>query len=135
MLGLHEVLEQAQNNGTAVGHFNIADFVMLKAVFASAEELKAPVIVGVSEGEQKFLGVRQISILVRSLREEFNFPIFLNADHTHSLASAIEAAKAGFDSIVFDLSALPFEQNIRQTREAIEVLKGINPAILIEGEI
>jgi fructose-bisphosphate aldolase, class II len=135
MPGLHEVLEQAQNKGVSVGHFNIADFVMLKAVFASAQELKVPVIVGVSEGERKFLGVREIATLVRSLREEFDFPIFLNADHTHTLASATEAARAGFDSIVFDLSALPFEENIRQTKNAIAVLKGINPAILIEGEI
>jgi fructose-bisphosphate aldolase, class II len=135
MAGLRDVLEQAGNNGVAVGHFNIADFVMLKAVFASAQALKVPVIVGVSEGERKFLGVRQIATLVRSMREESAFPIFLNADHTHSLASAIEAAKAGFDSIVFDLSALPFEQNIQQTKEAIATLKVINPAILIEGEI
>jgi ketose-bisphosphate aldolase len=135
MPGLHEVLERAQSNGVAVAHFNIADLVMLKAVFVSAQELKVPVIVGVSEGERKFLGVRQIATLVRGLREEFDSPIFLNADHTHSLASATEAANAGFDSIVFDLSALPFEQNIRRTRDAIAVLKGINPAILIEGEI
>jgi fructose-bisphosphate aldolase, class II len=107
----------------------------LKAVFASAQELKVPVVVGASEGERKFLGVRQIGALVRSLREEFNFPIFLNADHTHTLESAIEAAKAGFDAIVFDLSALPFEENIRRTKAAIEALKAINPAILIEGEI
>jgi fructose-bisphosphate aldolase class II len=46
-----------------------------------------------------------------------------------------KATKAGFDSVVFDLSALPFDQNIRQTKEAIEVLKGINPALVIEGEI
>ena len=135
MSGFYEVLKQAQSDGVAVGHFNIADFVMLKAVFASAQELKVPVIVGVSEGERQFLGVRQIATLVRGLREEFDFPIFLNADHTHSIASAIEAAKAGFDAIVFDLSALPFEQNIRETRDAIAILKGINSALLIEGEI
>jgi ketose-bisphosphate aldolase len=135
MHNLRTVLEQAQKNGVAVGHFNVADFVIVKAVFASAQELKVPVIVGASEGERKFLGVRQIGAWVRSLREEFDFPIFLNADHTHSLASAIDAAKAGFDSIVFDLSALPIEENIRQTKAAIETLKGINPNILIEGEI
>lgn len=135
MFSLRNVLEQAQKNGVAVGHFNIADFIMLKAVFASAQELKVPVVVGASEGERKFVGVRQIGALVRSLRDEFDFPIFLNADHTHSLASAIEAAKAGFDSIVFDLSALPFEENVRQTKAAVEALKAINPAILIEGEI
>src|SRR5215468_2208758 len=98
MLSLRSVLENAQKNGVAVGHFNVADFVMLKAVFAAAYELKVPVIVGASEGERKFLGARQIAVMVRSLREEFDFPIFLNADHTHSLANAIEAAKAGFDS-------------------------------------
>jgi fructose-bisphosphate aldolase class II len=118
-----------------VGHFNVSDWVLLKAVFASAQELKVPVIVGASEGERTFLGVSQLATLVKSLREEENFPIFLNADHTHSLESAVTAAKAGFDSIVFDLSALPFEQNVSQTRQAVEALKSINPAILVEGEI
>jgi fructose-bisphosphate aldolase, class II len=56
---LRDILRQAQNDGRAVGHFNIADFVMLKAVFASAQDLKVPVIVGASEGERKFLGVRR----------------------------------------------------------------------------
>jgi fructose-bisphosphate aldolase class II len=135
MLDLRNVLSQAQKNGVAVGHFNVADFVIAKAVFASAQELKVPVIIGVSEGERKFLGVRQIAALVRSLREEFDLPIFLNADHTHSLAKAVEAAKAGFDAIVFDLSALPIEENLRQTKAAVEALKAISPAILIEGEI
>jgi fructose-bisphosphate aldolase, class II len=108
---------------------------LLKAVFAAAQELRVPVLVGASEGERDFLGVRQTALLVRSLREEFDFPIFLNADHTHTLGKAIEAAKAGFDSVVFDASALPFEQNIRLTKEAVEALKSINPAILVEGEI
>jgi fructose-bisphosphate aldolase, class II len=128
-------LEQSQKNGLAIGHFNIADMVLLKAVFASAQELKVPVLVGASEGEREFMGVRQLAALVRSLQEEFDFPIFLNADHTHSLVKAVDAAKAGFDAIVFDASALLFEQNVRQTKEAVETLKSINPAILVEGEI
>ena len=135
MHALRSVLEQAQQMRVAVGHFNVADLVLLKAVFVSAQELKVPVLVGVSEGERDFMGVPQIAVLVRSLREEFDFPIFLNADHTHSLVKAVEAAKAGFDAVVFDLSALPFEQNVRQTKEAVEALKAINPSILVEGEI
>ena len=132
---LRDVLEQAQSNGAAVGHFNVSDFVLLKAVFSSAQELKLPVIIGVSEGERAFVGTRQIAALVHSLRDEFDYPIFLNADHTHSLEKAVEAAKAGFDSVVFDLSALPIEENVRQTKAAVEALKAINPAILVEGEI
>lgn len=132
---LRDILIQAGNRGVAVGHFNVSDLVLLRAVFGAARELDVPVIVGASEGERSFMGVRQIAALVKSLREEFDFPIFLNADHTHSLASAEEVAKAGFDSIVFDLSALPLEQNIRQTREAVSALKGIHPSMLVEGEI
>jgi fructose-bisphosphate aldolase class II len=135
MHALRAVLAQAQAAGAAIGHFNVADLVLLKAVFASARDLKVPVLVGASEGEREFLGTAQLAALVRSLREEFDFPIFLNADHTHSLAKAVAAVKAGFDAVVFDLSALPLEQNVRQTREAVETLKGINPAVLVEGEI
>ncbi len=135
MHALREILEQAEKKGVAIGHFNVADLVLLKAVFAAARELGVPVLVGVSEGEREFMGVGQIAALVRNLREEYDFPIFLNADHTHSLVKAVEAAKAGFDAIVFDVSAAPFEQNVRQTKEAVKALKAINPSILVEGEI
>ena len=135
MHGLRDALEQSQKDGVAIGHFNVADCVLLKAVVATGQELEVPVVVGVSEGEREFIGVRQIAALVWSVREDCDCPIFLNADHTHSLAKAVEAARAGFDSIVFDLSALPFEQNVRQTKEAVEALKTINSAILVEGEI
>ena len=135
MHSLHDALERSQKDGVAIGHFNVADGVLLKAVVAAGQELEVPVMVGVSEGEREFIGVRQIAALVWSMREDCDCPIFLNADHTHSLAKAVEAARAGFDSIVFDLSALPFEQNVRQTKEAVEALKTINSAILVEGEI
>jgi fructose-bisphosphate aldolase class II len=135
MNSLRDVLQEAQQSGLAVGHFNISDLVLLKAVFAAAREKNVPVLVGLSEGEREFVGTRQIAAFVRSLREEFGFPIFLNADHTHSLAKGVEAAKAGFDSIVFDLSALPFEENVRQTKQAVEALTAINPSMLVEGEI
>lgn len=135
MRDIRNVLDLARKDGVALGHFNVADSVLLKAVFSSAQELAVPVLVGVSEGERDFVGVRQIAALVRSFREEFDFPVFLNADHTHTLERAIEATRAGFDTVVFDASALLFEENARQTKQAVEALKTINPAILVEGEI
>src|SRR5271165_2489186 len=133
MHSLRNIFKMSQETGVAIGHFNVSDLVLLKAVFAAARELNVPVLVGLSEGEREFVGTRQIAAFVRSLREEYDFPIYLNADHTHSLAKGIEAAKAGYDSIVFDLSALPFDENVRQTKQAVEALKSINPAILVEG--
>ena len=135
MKKLIEVIQDAGRNCVAVGHFNIADLVLLKGVFQAARELNAPVMVGASEGEREFAGTRQLAAVVRSLREEFDFPIFLNADHTHSLAKGLEAVKAGFDSVVFDLSALPLEENARSTKQAVEDLKSVNPAVVVEGEI
>ena len=132
---LHKILEQAEANGVAIGHFNISTLGILKAVFEAARDQSVPVIVGASEGERQFVGDRQLFALVQSLQEEYDYPIFLNADHTHSLPSALQAAKAGFDWIVFDLSALPLEENIRQTKAAVEALKELRPEILVEGEI
>jgi fructose-bisphosphate aldolase, class II len=135
MITLRQALERAQIRSTAVGHFNVADLVLLKAVFGAARTLKTPILIGVSEGEREFMGVRQVAALVRSLRDEFDFPIFLNADHTHSLAKAVEAARAGFDAVALDASALAFDENVRLTKEAVHTLKAINPAIMVEGEI
>ena len=132
---LRDVLTQSEKDGVALGHFNVADFVMLKAVLGATAETHVPVLVGASEGEREFLGTRQLAVLLKSLREELDLEAFLNADHTHSLAKAVEAAKAGFDSVVIDFSALPFEENVARTKETVEAIKAINPAILAEGEI
>jgi len=135
MKTLKDVLQEAERDRVAVGHFNFSDIVAFNAIAATARTLNLPVMVGVSEGERAFIGVHQAAALKKSVREEYGQPIFLNADHTHSVAKAEEAAKAGFDEIIFDGSGLPFEENIVQTRKAVEAIKSINPAILVEGEI
>ena len=135
MKSLREALVEAKQSGRALGHFNISDLAGLKAIVAAARELGVPVVIGVSEGEREFLGVREVAALVRTLREELQHPIYLNADHTHSLEKAIEAARAGFDEIIFDASKLPLEENIRQTKAAVLSIRAVNPEIVIEGEI
>ncbi|HUA15850.1 MAG TPA: class II fructose-bisphosphate aldolase [Verrucomicrobiae bacterium] len=135
MDAFRNVLLRSQQQGAALGHFNVADLVLLKAVVAAAVEDGVPVIVGASEGERAFLGTYELAALVKVMRAEHDIPIFLNADHTHSLAKAVEAARAGFDSVVIDFSALPFDQNVSRTKETVEAIKAINPAILAEGEI
>lgn len=135
MKTLRQILEDADRRRVAVGHFNVSDLVALKAIIAAARTLNVPVMAGVSEGERQFIGVRQVAAVVKSVRDEYDCPIFLNADHTHGLARAEEAARAGFDEVIFDGSTLPFDENVRQTRQAVEALKSINPGILVEGEV
>ena len=135
MTTLLEVLQQADAHRIAVGHFNVSDLVTLYGVVEAARRQGLPVVVGVSEAERRFIGIRQLVAIVNSLRDRGGPPIFLNADHTHSLQGALEAAKAGFDWVVCDFSALAFDDNLRQTREAVIALKGLRPDILVEGEI
>jgi len=144
MKKLIDFIKEAKEKKVAIGHFNVSDVVGLKAVFAAARELNVPVIIGVSEGERGFIGVKQISALIKSLREEYSagaggYPIFLNADHTHSLEKLKEAVEAGFDLAVFDGSKLPFDENIKKTKEAVKLAKSISASrrtdFLVEGEM
>lgn len=134
-MSFKESLQNSAAAGVAIGHFNVSDLAAFKAIVGAARGLNVPVVIGVSEGERVFVGIRQVAALVRSAREEFNHPIFLNADHTHSLEAATEAAAAGFDEVLFDGGSLPFAENIERTRQVVETLKGIHPEILVEGEI
>lgn len=135
MKSLLTLLTEANQNKIAIGHFNISDISALKAIFNSAKKLDLPILIGVSEGEREFVGVSQAAALIASLRNEYNYPIFLNADHTHSLEKVKEAAIADFDQIIFDNSNLPLEENIKNTKQAVRMAKSINPNIIIEGEI
>jgi len=135
MISLREVLAQANSRKQAVGHFNFSDSSGLQAIFEAARELNLPVVVGLSEGERGFVGDREAVAMVRNLREEYNYPIFLNADHTHSLEKVKAAVQAGFDAILFDGGKLPWKENLEKTKEVVQYVKGVNPNVLVEGEI
>ena len=135
MKTLKETIKEAEKNGIAVGHFNISNIEGLHAVFNVAKKLNLPVIIGVSEGERDFIGVKQVVVLVKSLREENDYPIFLNADHTYSFEKVKEAVDAGFDSVIFDGAKLSMEENIRITKQCVEYAQKINPEILVEAEL
>ncbi|MEK7590402.1 MAG: class II fructose-bisphosphate aldolase [Patescibacteria group bacterium] len=139
MRNLKEIIKDAEKKGLAIGHFNISDIGTLKAVTEAARELNAPVIIGTSEGEREFLDVHEAVALIKSLREEHEQEIFINADHTHSLSKAQEAVEAGYDAILFDGAKLPMEENIRQTKKIVEYVKsksaGQEREILVEGEL
>ena len=134
MKTLREVLQDAEKRRVAVGHFNFSELTVLKAVGEAARELDTAVVVGVSESEREFVGIRQAVALVQAMRDE-GLHVFLNADHTRSIEKAEEAARAGFDMVVFDASEKPIEENISLTRRAVEAMKSINDAILVEGEV
>jgi len=135
MKNIKETIKEAEDKKIAVGHFNISDLAGLKAIFETARRLGLPVLIGTSEGEREFVGPRQAVALVESLREEYNWPVFLNADHTHSLQKIKEAVEAGYDAVLFDGGKLPFEENLRQTKEVVSYVRATRPEVTVEGEL
>lgn len=130
-----EYIEDAKNRGVAIGHFNISNIEGLNAIFNVAKKLDLPIIIGVSEGERDFIGVKQVRALVTSMREQYNYPIFLNADHTYSFERVKEVVDAGYDSVIFDGAKLSFEENVQITKQCVDYAKSVNPEILVEAEL
>jgi fructose-bisphosphate aldolase, class II len=135
MKTLKECIAEAESKKTAIGHFNISNLEGVWAAFGAAQKLNLPVIIGVSEGEREFVGVKQIAAVIKSIREEYDYPIFLNADHTYSFEKVKEAVDAGFDAVIVDGAQLPFEDNVKLAKQCVEYAKSVNPNILIEGEL
>jgi fructose-bisphosphate aldolase class II len=132
---LREAISNAESKGVALGHFNISNIEGLWAIFHAARKLDIPVIVGLSEGERDFVGVKQAVALVKSIREEYNYPIYLNADHTYSVARVKEVIDAGFDSVIFDGAKLPLEENIAQAKECVAYARACGREVLVEAEV
>lgn len=139
MQSLHEYIAEAKKNKNAIGHFNVSTIDGIWAVADAAYELKVPVIVGVSEGERDFIGVKQIVSIIKSIRDEREQSIFLNADHSYSFERVKEAVLAGFDSVIFDGASLDVVENIEITKRCVDFAKdykSINGEnILVEGEL
>jgi len=135
MITLKEYISEAEAKKAAIGHFNISNMEMLRAIFNAAKGMNLPVIIGTSEGERDFIGQKQAVALVKSLREEYDYPIFINADHTYSIEKAKEAVEAGYDMIIFDGAELPFAENIKATKNFVSYAKKARPEIIIEGEL
>ena len=134
MKSLKEYIQEAENNKTAIGHFNISDIVGFWAIVGAIKKLNLPAIIGVSEGERDFIGIKQVKVLVDTIKAE-GLPIFLNADHTYSVDRIKEVVDAGFDAAIIDGAEKSFEENIKMTKESVAYAKGKKPGMLIESEL
>jgi fructose-bisphosphate aldolase class II len=140
MKTLKKYLLEAQKNKRAIAHFNVANSDMLMAVFAAAQQVseqageKIPLVIGVSEGERDAFGVAQIVDYVISLRNEHDYPIFLNADHTYSVERTCEAIDAGFDMVIYDGAEISHKENLKNTKAVVAYRNQVNPHCLVEAE-
>ena len=123
LVSAKEMLEKARDGKYAVGQFNINNLEWTKSILATAQELNAPVILGVSEGAGKYMtGFKTVAAMVKSMIEEMNItvPVALHLDHG-TYEGCYKCIEAGFSSIMFDGSHFPIEENIEKTKELVKV--------------
>jgi len=130
---LREYIKEAEEKKIAIGHFNISNSEGFWAVVGACKKLNLPAIIGVSEGERDFIGIKQIKVLIDTIKAE-GLPIFLNADHTYSIDRVKEVIDAGFDAVIIDGAEKSFDENLIMTKESVDYKNSKNPEILIEGE-
>ena len=130
-----EMLKKAIAGHYAVGQFNINDLEWTKAVLTAAEELRSPVILGVSEGAGKYMaGYRTVVGMVNGMIKEMDIsvPVALHLDHG-SYEGCLKCIDAGFSSVMFDGSHYPIEENIEKTTELVKLCHG--KGLSIEAEV
>ena len=135
LVSAKEMLEKAVEGHYAVGQFNINNLEWTKAVLNAAEEMRSPVILGVSEGAGKYMtGFKTVAAMVEAMMGELGttVPVALHLDHG-TYEGSYKCIEAGFSSIMFDGSKYPIEENVAKTKELIEVCnkKGIS----LEAEV
>ena len=139
MKTLREYIKEAEEKKVAIGHFNISNLEALHGIYNAAKKLGVPVVIGVSEGEEAFVGLEEVVALVQTIRERDNFPIFLNADHHNNFESVKACIDAGFDAVIIDAVKLSYEENVAITKKCVEyaheVMKNTGRDILIEAEM
>lgn len=130
-----EMLNIARKEGYAVGQFNINNMEWTKAVLTAAEEMKSPVILGVSEGAAKYMtGYKTVVAMVKGMLDFYNItvPVCLHLDHG-SFEGAKACIEAGFSSVMFDGSHYSIEENIAKTTEIVRF--ATERGISVEAEV
>ncbi len=135
LVSAKEMLEKARDGKYAVGQFNINNLEWTKSILQVAEEMQAPVILGVSEGAGKYMtGFKTVAAMVKAMDEEMKIsvPVALHLDHG-TYEGCYKCIKAGFTSIMFDGSHYPIAENIDKTRELVNISKAMG--LSIEAEV
>ena len=133
LVTLQQVLHDARKRKYAVGGFNVFNFETLGAVVEVAEELKAPLVLGIAERLFKFVDVDTLAAAMARAAQRTSVPVALHLDHGHTYEGVMRAVRWGFTSVMFDGSALAVAENLKKTKEITRIAHSLG--ISVEGEL
>ncbi len=128
-----ELVNMADEQGFAIGAFNVNNLEIIKAIVESAQEERSPAILQASQGAIKYAGIDFIAAMVTAASEQIDVPVALHLDHGTSFDQNMLCIRKGFTSVMYDGSQYPLEENIARTREVVKV--GHAVGVSVEGEL
>lgn len=128
-----ELLERAKEERFAIGAFNANNMEQVQAIVEAAQEERAPVILQVSQGAIRYAGLEYAAGLVKLAAASVDVPVVLHLDHGTSFEQNIQCLRAGFTSLMFDGSKLPYEENVAITKRVCEIAHAVG--IPVEAEL
>ncbi len=132
-MNLKSYFKKAQREKWAIGQFNFSTLGQLRGILSAGQKLKSLVILGTSEGESNYLGLREIVALVEISKIKYKTPVFLNLDHGKDLNWIKKAIDFGYPAVHFDGSGLPFKKNIKYAKKIVDYAH--KKGVLVEGEL
>ena len=123
MKTLKYYFQKAYKEKWAIGQLNFSDFSQVKGIVLAAKNFNSPIILGTSEGESKFVGLKEGVVIRNVIRKKTGLPIFLNLDHGKSFDYLKEAILAGYDMVHFDGSKLSLDENIKISKEVVNLME------------
>ena len=133
LVTLQQVLQDARKRKYAVGGFNVFNFETLGAVVEVAEELRAPLVLGIAERLFKFVDVDTLAAAMARAAQRTSVPVALHLDHGHTYEGVMRAVRWGFTSVMFDGSSLAVDDNLKKTKEITRIAHSLG--ISVEGEL
>lgn len=133
LVNLKEVLWDAYQRKYAVGSFNVINMEFLEAIIEAAEQKLSPVILAIAEVHFKYVNIENITPAIREVARRARVPVVVHLDHGTTLEAIIRALRAGFTSVMFDGSLLSFEENVRRTKEIVNICHAVG--VTVEAEL
>jgi len=133
LVTLKEILQDAEAKRYGVGLFNMLNLEMARGIVEAAEAERSPLILGVAEVHLPYIPFDYAALVMNKIARDAAVPVCLHFDHGMDFGAIMLAAKSGFSSVMYDGSALPYEENLRNTREVVRAVQGLG--VSVEAEL
>ena len=133
LVNMKEMLAKAQKEQYGIGFFNAVNVEMARAIIETAEELRAPVIVGTAEVLLSAMSLERVAEYLIPMARKASVPVAVHYDHGLTFEKCMEALKLGFSSVMYDCSTASYEENLDRVAEMVRVCHGMG--VTVEGEL